>query len=74
MTLSADALPRRCRDRGRHDSRRHNDDGDIGRGRQLVVGPARGNTLDRVVARIDEMNAAGKTIAAKVPEYGMTGG
>ena len=68
------ALLRRRRDRGRHGSRRHDDDGDIGRGRQLVIGFARWNALDRVVARIDEMNGAGKTAAAKVPEYGMTGG
>ena len=68
------ALLRRCRDRGRHGNRGHNDDGDIGHFRQLVIGFARWNALDRIVARIDEMNGAGKTAAAKVPEYGMTGG
>ena len=74
MTPSAVPLLRRRGDRGRHGGRGYDDDGDIGRGRQLVIGFARWNALDRIVAWIDEMNGAGKPAAAKVPEYGMTGG
>jgi len=50
------------------------DDGNIGGDRQLLIGLYRGNAFDRMVARINEMDGAGKTAPAQVPQYGMPDG
>jgi len=47
-------------------SRRHGDDRDIRCRRQRLIGFDRGDPLDVVVMRIDEMNCAGKSAAAQV--------
>jgi len=59
---------------GRNGGRRYGDDGNIGGDRQLLIGLYRGNAFDRIVARINEMDGAGKTAPAEIPQYRMPDG
>jgi len=50
----------------RHSWRRHGDNGDVRRARERVIGLDRGNALDPVVVRIDEMDGAGELAAMQI--------
>ena len=54
----------------RHRGGRHRDSDDVRHLRQSVVGFDRANSFDCVVVRIDEMNRARESGAAKIFEYG----
>ena len=57
----------------RYGSGRHRDGDNVGRLRQHVIGFDRANARDLIVARIDEVNCAGKPAAEKIFEHGAAG-
>jgi len=68
------ALLRGRGERGRNGGRWYRDDGEIGGDRQRLIGLYRGNAPYRMVARINEMDGAGKTAPAEIPQYRMPDG